>query len=427
MKRKIKILILVICALLCISVLASCSESTLMSYEDKTLSLNVYEFLLSRMKGTLAYYGYNVNSSAFWNMVNDMDGTTYDDYFCQTIKEQAMNYIVADKIFDENGLVLSDSDQVQIDSLMDAYVKKAGSKSALNAELKEFGVNYDMLREIYVLEAKIELLKEHLYGKNGDKIDDTVKEEYFNENYVAFKQIFLATYEYVIDEDRFGDHVYYTDEKHKEIAYDKKNGVTKTDEFGKTVKDVLGDPEYYTSDGKIAYDKVNGVLGYAADDDGNKVIKELDDAKKAEILEKAEEYAEKCDGNIAVFEEYAEIYNEGEGSGTVYLYSSAGYYASQNDAVAYFDEIAEELEGMDSGDCSVYKSNYGYHVLCRYENESGAYDKKENEDVFKSFYEDLSSRLFEKLCAERATDVIIDKDVFADAPTMKDVGINTAY
>ncbi len=427
MKRKIKILILFICALLCISVLASCSGSTLMSYEDKTLSLNVYEFLLSRMKGTLAYYGYDVTSSAFWNMVSDMDGTTYDDYFCQTIKEQAMNYIVADKLFDENGLTLGESDEEQIDSLMDAYVKRAGSKSALNAELKEFGVNYDMLREIYVLEAKIELLKEHLYGENGEKIEDTVKEEYFNENYVAFKQIFLATYEYVIDEDRFGDHVYYTDEKHEEIAYDNENGVTKTDEFGKTVKDVLGDPEYYTSDGKIAYDKVNGVLGYATDDDGNKVIKELDDAKRSEILEKAEEYAEKCDGNIAVFEEYAEKYNEGEGSGTVYLYSSAGYYASQNDAVAYFDEIAEELEGMNEGECSVYKSSYGYHVLCRYENESGAYDKKENEDIFKSFYEDLSSRLFEKLCAERVKDVVIDEDIFADAPTMKDVGINTAY
>ncbi len=427
MKRKLKILSLFICVLLCVSALASCSTDTLMSYEDKTLSLNVYEFLLSRMKGTLAYYGYDVTSSAFWNMVNDMDGTTYDDYFCQTIKEQAMNYIVADKLFDEEGLALSESDLEQIDSLMEAYVKKAGSKSALNAELKKFGVNYDMLREIYVLEAKIELLKEHLYGKNGERIDDAVKEEYFNENYVAFKQIFLATYEYVIDEDRFGDHVYYTDEEHKEIAYDKEGGVTKTDEFGKIVKDVLGDPEYYTSDGKIAYDKVNGVLGYATSEDGDKIITELDDEKKAEILEKAEEYAEKCDRDLEVFEEYAERYNEGEGSSIIYLYSSAGYYASQNDAAAYFDEIAEQLEKMDTGECSVYKSSYGYHVLCRYEAEPEAYDKKENEDAFKSFYEDLSSRLFEELCAERAEDVMIDEDVFADAPTMKDVGINTAY
>ncbi len=423
MKKNVKIIGFILCILCLSSALSACGTKTMMSYDEKTLSVNVYEFLLSRMKGTLAYYGYEVDKDSFWNTVTDMDGTTYNDYFCETIKTQAKNYIVADKLFDEQGLSLTESDEEKIDKLMAAYVKKAGSKSALNEELKEFGVNYDILREIYVLEAKIELLKDHLYGKNGEKIDESEKEKYFNENYIAFKQIFLATYDYVTDIDRFGDVVYYTNDKHTAIAYDTATGKTKTNEFGKTVKDIFGDPEYYTSDGKIAYDREKGVIGYVTNEDGDKVVEEFDDAVKAELHEKAKEYLNKCNGDPEAFEEYL----KDDDTGIIYLFSSAGYYAAQNDAVAYFDEIAELLDSLDKGECALYKSSYGYHVLCKYDNERGAYDKKENEDVFKSFYEDLTSRLFEKLCESRFDDVKIDSEVFDSAPTMKEAAANTQY
>ncbi|MGM9644043.1 MAG: hypothetical protein ACI3X1_03060 [Eubacteriales bacterium] len=427
MKKSIKMISLCLCLVFLVSVFTACGTKTVMSYEDKTLSVNVYEFLMSRMKGTLAYYGYEVDKDSFWNTVIDMNGTTYDDYFCQVMKEQAMNYIIADKIFDERGLVFGESDEAQIDKVMKTHVDRAGSKSSLNAELKEFGVNYDILREIYVLEAKIELLREHLYGKDGEKIDSAEKEKFFNENYVAFRQIFLATYDYVTDEDRFGDIVYYTDEKHEKIAYDTVGGVTKTDEFGKTVKDILGDTEYYTADGRIAYDRQNGVIGYVTNDDGDKVIEELDDKEKAALHEKAQEYLEKCNGDVELFEDYIKQYDESENDGVVYLVSSAGYYAAQNDAVAYFDEMAEKLAVLDPYECVLYQSEYGYHVLCRYENEPGAYDKEENKDIFETFTDDLISTLFEDMCRKLYDSVTVDSAVFGDAPTMKEVGINTKY
>lgn len=427
MKNSIKIIGLCLCLVCLVSVFAACGTKTVMGYEDKTLSANAYEFLMSRMKGTLAYYGYEVDKDSFWNTVIDMNGTTYDDYFCRVMKEQAMNYIIADRMFDEQGLSLSESDKAQIDKVMKTHVDRAGSKSALNAELGEFGVNYDILREIYVLEAKIQILREHLYGKDGEKIDSAEKEKYFNENYVAFRQIFLATYDYVTDEDRFGDIVYYTDEKHEKIAYDTVNGVTKTDEFGKTVKDILGDTEYYTADGKIAYDRQNGVIGYVTNDDGDKVIEEFDDEKKAELHDKATQYAKECDGDIDLFEAYIGLYDESENDSVIYLYSSAGYYAAQNDSVAYFDEIAEKLSGLEVGELTVYPSNYGYHVICKYENEPGAYDKEENKDIFETFTDDLISTLFEDMCRKLYDGVTVDSTVFDDAPTMKEVGINTKY
>lgn len=430
MKKNIKFLSLILCILLLIPAVTSCAgkTETLIEYEGKTLSKNEYEFLLSRMKGTLAYYGYEVDKPSFWKTVVSLEGgTTYDDYFRATILQEAKHYVIAEKMFDDEGLRLTQDDEKKIDDLIDAYVKKAGSETKLNEELMQYGVNCDILRDVYVREAKIELLKTHLYGKDGEKIEKSEKDKYFNENYVAFKQIFLATYEYLIDTDRFGDTVYYTNNKHEAIAYDKINGKTKVDEFGKEVKDILGNPEYYTADGKIAYDKEKGVIGYATDKNGDKIITELSDEKKAKIYDNAKKYATECEGNFATFEEYIKKYDESEGSALIYLYSSDGYYAAQNDAVAYFDDMAELLSTLDAGECSVFKSDYGYHVVCRYNNEDGAYDKKENKDMFSDFYESLISRLFETKCSEHEANVTVYDDVLDSTTSMEDVGSNTLY
>ena len=427
MKKTIKIIALILTLALCVPLFVSCEAKTLITYEDKTLSVNVYEFLLSRMKGTLAYYGYEVDKPSFWKTVVSLeDGTTYNDYFCATIMQQAVYYVIADRMFDENNLTLTDEHEKRIDDLMSAYVKKAGSKSKLNEELKEYGVNYEILREVLVLEAKIELLKEHLYGKSGERIDAAIKEEYFKENYVAFKQIFIATYEYVPYKEA-GEIVYFTDDTYKAIAYDKVNGETQINEFGSTVKDSFGNDVYYTSEGKVAYDKVNGVIRYMTNSDGDKVINELPEDKKSELYLKAKEYASACDGNTSLFEEYAEKYSESDSNDLVYLYASSGYYAAQNDAVAYFDDMAELLMTLDVGECTVYKSAYGYHIIARYENEKGAYVDEKNKDAFADFTDTLITRLFENECAKRESKVTIDESIFEEAPDMADVGINTLY
>ena len=427
MKKTIKIIAFFLCLVICVPLFTSCEAKTLITYEDKTLSVNVYEFLLSRMKGTLAYYGYEVDKSSFWKTVVSLeDGTTYNDYFRATIMQQAVYYVIADRMFDENNLTLTDEHEKRIDDLMSAYVKKAGSKSKLNEELKEYGVNYEILREVLVLEAKIELLKDHLYGKSGERIDTAIKEEYFKENYVAFKQIFIATYEYVPYKEA-GEIVYFTDDTYKAIAYDKVNGETQINEFGSTVKDSFGNEVYYTSEGKVAYDKVNGVIRYMTNSDGDKIIEELSEDKKSELYLNAKEYASACNGNIVLFDEYAEKYGESEENDLVYLYASSGYYAAQGDSFAYFDDMAKLLLTLDIGECSVFTSAYGYHVLVRCENESGAYADEKNKDTFTDFNDSLVTLLFESECSEREKSVKIDDSVFEEAPDMIDVGINTLY
>ena len=436
MKKRIFAILLVIAVCVSAIALPSCASrgEPMMSLADKTLTVNTYELLLSRMKGTLEFYGYDVNDESFWRTVVSADGSTYDDYFSTTILEEAYHYLISDYLFDREGLVMSDERVAEVDALLAAMVKTAGSKTALNAELKEFGVNYEMLREVYILEEKIEMLREHLYGKDGEKIDETVKEEYLGENYVAFGQIFLASYYYVSETDKNGDSIYYTSDKREEIAYDKSAGSTRVDEFGKTETDKLGDPVYYTEDGKIAYDKVNGKIAYVyvTDKDG-KPTKEIktalySDEKQGEIYDAAVSYAKACGGDIDKFREYADIYGEGDGDGEyMYLLASGSYYGAQSDAASYLDDIAKKLMDMDVGECAVVKSDYGCHVVFKYECEDGAYKNEKYKDVFAGFTDSLIGELYAEKCSAYEDEVVIDPEAHQSAPTMANVGSNKLY
>ena len=430
MKKTAKILAFVLSMLLLTAAFASCASKgeTLMTYKDKTMSVNTFELLLSRMKGTLEDYGYNVSSDSLWKTVLSSDGTTYDDYFRISVLEQASRYLIAEELFDSNGLTLTEEREDLVETIMAKFVEQAGSKTNLNSQLKQYGANYDILRELYILETKIDMLKDHLYGENGEKVSEEDKESFLSNNYVAFGQIFIAGYYELIDTDKFGDTVYYTDDKHTAIAYDKSNGVTKIDEFGKIETDILGNPVYYNAEGKIAYDKANGVIGYLKDSSGDIMIEYFDEEKLSEFEERAQNYAEACDGDRAAFLEYATLYDESEATGkTMYLRSDAGYYSLVSESVSYLDDITKTLTKMEVGECAVVQSDYGFHVICKFEAEKGIYDSEEEDDVFADFYDNLVAFLFEEECKKYEEEVEIDQDVLDTAPSMAEVVSNRLY
>ena len=442
MKRIVKIAIVVLAVLMLASTLSACSSQgeAVMTIADKGMSINTYQLLLSRMKGTLYSYGYDVTNEKFWRTIISADGTTYDDYFTASVQEQASRYIIADYLFDRYGLILTDDRIEMVDKLMDAYVKQAGSKSELNSKLAKFGANYDILRDLLILETKIDMLKDHLYGDKGEKLEESVKEAYFKKNYVAFSQIFLATYSYINKLDEFGDQVYYTNEKYTAIAYDTVNGVTKNDEYGKPIVDEFKNPRYFTADGKVAYDAQKGVVGYETEKDDNgkiktdeqgnviKKIKKMTASEIEAVAQKASVYLEACNGDIDLFIEHAEIYGEGNGDGeTMYLYSGADYYGSIDSSLGYLDDISEGIKSGELGDCFVVQSEYGFHIVCNYEMEKGAYDDEKHEDTFSDFYLNLIAEIFDDECKQYESAVVINIDAMKAAPTMAEVEINILY
>ena len=431
MKKCIKILAAVLLlSMLCLAFTACTSSGKpVMTLGDKSISVNTYQFLLSRVKSNVETYYDNAKKDGFWNIKMDLAGTTYADYFEASALEQASLYLAAEYLFDRNGLILTAEREEMVDKLMDTLVKLNGSKTNLNADLKNYGFNYDMLRQLYITETKIDMLKDHLYGEKGEKIDAEVKEEYLSEHYVALGQLFLPTYSYLKATDRFGNEIYFTDDKQKTIAYDKVNGTTKINEFGLVEKDANGDPVYFGSDGKIAYDKVNGVTAYLTDKDGNKVAESFNDEDKKKVYEAAQNYALATNGSIETFLEYCEKYDESgsEAGEYVYLFSDEGYYSLYGDASSYLDDMTNALDKMKVGECRVIESNYGYHIICKYELEEGAYDNEKHKDVFLDFYDNLIAELFEAECKKYDSSITLNVEAYESAPSIAEVKSNSLY
>ncbi|MBO5758344.1 MAG: hypothetical protein J6S28_11675 [Clostridia bacterium] len=438
MKRfTVKILLLLLTLVLCLPLLAGCSGKngkTLLEIEGVKLSVNTYELLLSRMKGALARSeGLAIDKEGFWTNIVDSDNTTYEQYLRESILENAKTYAIGvylhDKVY---GLTLPKETLNAIDAELAEYVDYDGdgSKTAFNQVLSEFGVNYDILRATYVMEAKIDALKVHLYGKDADKIADNVKDEYCRENYVRFKQVFLASYYYVCETDANGDDIYYTENSlgNKIVCYDKENGKTKTDKDGNVVKDKDGYEVYFTEDGKIAYDKKNGNTAFVFDKDGQPIVGDYSKEELAEIKKEANTILDKIPaGEYDAFEIFMEQRGEDEDAQTYengyYLYNDPANYASY----PYLESIVEALGDMEVGETALVESDYGYHVVMKYPVDKGAYADKDNKDWFEGFTAGLIEDMFMKLCKEHMDKVTVDEDILATVPPMKEIGKNYYY
>ena len=438
MKRfTVKLLVLLLICTLCLPALASCSGSrgkTMLEIEGVKLSANTYELLLSRMKGTLARaYGTEIENADFWTVVVDADNTTYEQQLRKAILQNAKTYAIGvylhDKVY---GLSLPKATLDDIDKELAEFVEYDGdgSKAAFNEILSAYGVNYGMLRDVYIMEAKLDALKLHLYGANASKIADSVKNEYCMEHYVRFKQVFLANYYYVCETDENGDDIYYTENSlgSKIICYDKKNGSVKTDKNGDVIRDEDGYEVYYTEDGRIAYDKENGTTAFVFDKDGQPVVGDYTKEELVKIKQEANTILGKIPaGEYDAFEIFMEQRGDDEDAQNYengyFLYNDPDNYASY----PYLQSIVEKLGEMEVGQTALVESDYGYHVIMKYPVEKGAYADKDNEDWFEGFEAGLIDHMFMTLCEEYMDKVSVNEDVLDTVPPMKDIGKNYYY
>ena len=348
------------------------SSKALMTLDGESLSVNVYELMLSIQKGNMAYminywYG-NPNSEEFWGTVIDENNTTWDDYYSLAVYKKAKNLLAGAAIFDEMGLSLGDTVLKGIDKAIDDLIENdaAGSKKALNSILSQYGVNVNMYRDYKVLEAKSQALAEHLYGKGGSKIGASLKETFLKENYVAFQQIFIANYYYEFVTDENGDTVYYTNSG--AIAYDTEKGTPRVGEDGKFV--------YYTEDGRISYDTVNGKPSPVLDEKGEQKIANYTQEQMKERAALAVDLMDLAGSDEAVFESLRETYSD-EGMADGVLDQNLCYLATNVDYesidMKFMDQIAEALTGIQIGETTVVPTDYGYHLVRRYDLEQGAY------------------------------------------------------
>lgn len=441
MKSTIKrILVLTLaCIFLAVS-LSACSSKgkTLMSVDDTEMSINTYMLLLSRMKGNLASsyaFGNQAKLDSFWDIVIDASsGGTYNKYYTSLVLDNAKTYLAALALFDEMGLELPDSTLEEIDEEIDALIMSDGngSKANLNAKLAEYGANIDVLRDAYIMEAKIALLSDTLFGEGGALIDASNYERYYKENYVKFRHIFFYFTEVVYETDVNGDDIYYSNLSDKVIAYDT-SATQKKDENGEVVKDDNKDIVYVTVDAegkeRIAYDKKDSQRSPVLDDGGNIVTRKMNSDELIALSDKVQSIMENeaREGEYALFDSLVEKYGEDEGMANY----PNGYYLTEN---SDYDapEVVEALFGMADGEIRRVESDYGIHIVMKYKLDDGGYAKEENKDFFVtesgtySFLNLLKSQLLEEKIASYKERIVVDEALLTTVD-MKSVGANFNY
>lgn len=426
--------------LLCLTMLlgavamTACSRkgATLLELKGHTISVNQYQLLLSRVKASLYYAGYSVDSATFWDMVIDSEGNTYDQYFRNAALSDAKRYLAAAVIFDEEGLVLPQSYKDAIDEDIEEYIRDAGSKSALNSTLSAYGVNIDMLRDLYELEAKYAYVQAYLYGAEGEKIAANVRYDYLTEHAVCFKQVLIRAFDYVYETDLNGDEIYYkvgdNNAKVNNIAYDTIKGNPRMDEFDKTIVDKNGDTVYYLPNGSIAYDTEKGVRSVVYDANGVAKTVKYSAEELAEHKAAGEEImATVAKGDYAAFEALLAEY---EVSGDDAFVTDSEYcflYTTGDNDYDYLNDIADVLAESEEGVVRMVSSEYGYNVVMKYPIPEDAVTNTAYEDWFGDLTERVVAKLFHTKCAPYMEQVAVSNEEFANLPSMKQVATNFSY
>ena len=289
-------------------------------------------------------------------------------------------------------------------------------------------MNYKILREAYILEAKIAYLNDYLFGSDGSKISSELIEEYYQSKYVRFKHVFIYTYALVYETDADGNDIYYSVTNGKKISYDTTKTL-KTDENGDPVLDKNGDKIYVDDEGKVAYDKKNGKRSPVMDENGYQLTRKYTEKELIEASDYATQVMAKCEeGNYTLFDTMVENYSEDEGMSE---YPNGYYLTRESDYDS--PEVLEALFDMKEGEIRRVNSEYGIHVVMKYQLDEGGYANKDNSDFFVNsesggyiFMSDLKNMLLTERLKPYIDKIVIDEKRI-EGINMKSVGANFYY
>lgn len=180
---------------------------TVMEYNGIKLTEEFYNYWLSTYKrNILASYTDASDTEEFWNSKFD-ENRTVEEYFTELLNEEITNYLISQDLYKRYKLKLSSSTKKSIKNDINEKIEFYGGRGSLNATLSKMMLNIDALEQIYLWEAKHELVYDALFGEGGPlEIDDSVLIDYYEKNYKRIKYVVFYTTD--IETDEKGNYVY---------------------------------------------------------------------------------------------------------------------------------------------------------------------------------------------------------------------------
>ncbi len=436
MKRNVTRVIAFLSALIMIvTCFAGCADKgePLMKIEDSEISVNLFKLYLSRMKGMLCSsysFGAAATKDSFWDTIASADGTTYNDVYTEAVLDNAKTYLCALYEFDQRGLKLPKATVDEIDEDIDELIEyyADGSITMMNSILAEFGANVDVLREAFIIDAKIDYLKNEVCGANGELVSDSVRNDFYLKNYARYKQVFFITYDFVFVTDENGDEIYYKDDN--TISYDKTANI-KTDKNGNPVLDDNEDLIYVRIDenGKerIAYDKFNGKRMNKTDENG-KVIEKYEGERLNAVIKAADEVYVQTQVEDFSYADFDKLVSTDEEHPNGYYIKKGSNYEALG-----LSEVANAVFDMKEGEVRAVTSENGIHIVMRYELENYGYKDIDNSDFFIDqqtgglvFMDELKNQILGTYLEKHRDKIVIDEALLVGVD-MKCVKENSYY
>ncbi|MBQ2724286.1 MAG: peptidylprolyl isomerase [Clostridia bacterium] len=240
--KNIKKIIALTTACLTLTLTGCGAGDEVMSFRGSGITENEYRFYLATYKSNFrSLYTDFKDTDAFYESVLTEDGMTAGEYLNDAVRHNVQMTLICDGLFDEYGLKLSKSVTDTVDAYISDFITEysGGSKTAFNQALSQYGVNVNMLREIYLRDEKASAVFSHLFGEGGEMaLDDGDRAAYLNENYVRVRHIYVNDkYTYAYDED--GYPVYDTNGIHQMTALSPEEQAAK-EELVDAIDEALG-------------------------------------------------------------------------------------------------------------------------------------------------------------------------------------------
>ncbi|MGB4466345.1 MAG: hypothetical protein WBI55_09580 [Eubacteriales bacterium] len=218
----IKFTALIIAAATIAIVLSACGNAgePALEYGDIVVTSRMYEYWAAHYKAVFmrSYAGIS-DTDEFWDS-EASDGMTAEEYLSSTLLENVKKNVAGAWLFDYMGLKFTSKMRKEIKegikSLRDNLTD--GKKRAFNEYLSQFGINDDILYDIYVMDAKVSYCYNYLFGKSGiAEISDNDRKIFLDENYTHIQHLYINNkYKYVLDKN--GNYTY--DEHGKVVTAD---------------------------------------------------------------------------------------------------------------------------------------------------------------------------------------------------------------
>lgn len=194
MKFLLKLCAFLLAAAMLLPLAGCAADPVALSYKGIDITTNMYRYWLSTYKGTFMYtYTDMNNTDAFWDSVL-YDNVTAEQYLNGAVVDNVKRNLVCLALFEQYGLSLPDSTVAAIDDYIAELTEEyaGGSRRSFNQTLSQYGINADILRDIYIIEDKISLLFEYLYSDGGPfALTEETLDAYYRENYARVRHIYV--------------------------------------------------------------------------------------------------------------------------------------------------------------------------------------------------------------------------------------------